>query len=85
MSLIGLAGVIEFFGGLLIALGLFTTVVAFIASGEMAAAYFLNHAPNGFWPIQNRGEMAVFYCFFFLYLASRGAGSWSLDAWWNRR
>ncbi|MBI1873926.1 MAG: DoxX family protein [Acidobacteria bacterium] len=85
MSLVGLAGVIEFFGGLLIAFGLFTSVVAFIASGEMAAAYFLNHAPNGFWPIQNRGEMAVFYCFFFLYLASRGAGVWSLDAWRNRR
>lgn len=79
MSLLGLAGIIEFFGGLLIAFGLFTNVVAFIASGEMAAAYFRSHAPNGFWPIQNRGEMAVFYCFFFLYLASRDAGVWSLD------
>jgi putative oxidoreductase len=84
MSLIGVAGMIEFFGGLLIAFGLFTAVVAFIASGEMAVAYFRSHAPNGFWPIQNRGEMAVFYCFFFLYLASRGPGVWSLDAWRKR-
>lgn len=84
MSLVGVAGMIEFFGGLLIAFGLFTAVVAFIASGEMAVAYFRSHAPNGFWPIQNRGEMAVFYCFFFLYLASREPGVWSLDAWRKR-
>lgn len=84
MSLMGLAGVIEFFGGLLIAVGLLTSIVAFIASGEMAAAYFMSHAPNGLWPIQNRGEMAVFYCFFFLYLSTRGAGVWSLDAWRKR-
>lgn len=84
MSLMGVAGMIEFFGGLLIAFGLFTAVVAFIASGEMAVAYFRSHAPNGFWPIQNRGEMAVFYCFFFLYLASREPGVWSLDAWRKR-
>lgn len=81
VSLMGLAGVIEFFGGLLIAVGLFTTVSAFIASGEMAVAYFRAHAPQGFWPIENRGEMAAFYCFFFLYVAARGAGPWSLDAW----
>lgn len=84
MSLMGVAGVIEFFGGLLIAVGLLTSIVALIASGEMAAAYFMNHAPQGFWPIQNRGEMAVFYCFFFLYLSTRGAGVWSLDAWRKR-
>lgn len=80
MSLLGAAGVIEFFGGLLIAFGLLTSVVALIASGEMAVAYFRAHAPAGFWPIENRGEMAVFYCFFFLFLASRGAGGWSIDA-----
>lgn len=85
MSLMGLAGVIEFFGGLLIAFGLFTTIVAFIASGEMATAYVRSHAPNGFWPIENRGEMAVFYCFFFLYLAARGPGVWSIDALRKRR
>jgi putative oxidoreductase len=80
VSLMGAAGVIEFFGGLFIAFGLFTTIVAVVASGEMAVAYFRSHAPNGFWPIENRGEMAVFYCFFFLYLASRGPGLWSLDS-----
>jgi len=74
------AGIIEFVGGILIALGLFTSPAALIASGEMAVAYFKAHAPRGLWPIMNRGELATLYCFFFLYVAARGAGPWSLDA-----
>jgi putative oxidoreductase len=80
MSQMGLAGVIEFVGGILIALGLFTSPVAFIASGEMAVAYFQNHAPRGFWPIQNGGELAVLYCFIFLYLMAVGSGKLSIDS-----
>jgi putative oxidoreductase len=76
----GLAGVIEFVGGILIALGLFTSPIAFIASGEMAWAYFQQHAPRGFWPIQNGGELAVLYCFIFLYLAAIGSGKLSIDS-----
>jgi putative oxidoreductase len=78
-SLMGLAGVIEFFGGLCIMLGWLTGYVAFIASGEMAAAYFMAHYPRGFWPIENNGELAALYCFVFLYMASVGAGVWSID------
>ncbi len=70
---------IEFFGGLLIAIGFLTGTVAFIASGEMAAAYFQAHLPRGVVPIQNGGELAVVYCFVFLYIASRGAGVWGID------
>jgi putative oxidoreductase len=77
-SLMGLAGIIEFFGGLLIAVGWLAGYAGFIASGEMAVAYFMNHVPRGFWPIMNRGELAVLYCFVFLYIASRGAGIWSI-------
>ncbi len=73
------AGSIEFFCGLLIAVGLLTGYAAFIASGEMALAYFLGHFPNGFWPILNTGERAVFYCFVFLFIASRGAVVWGVD------
>ena len=73
------AGVVEFGGGLLIAFGLFARCAAFIASGEMAVAYFKMHAPHGFWPIQNKGELAVAYCFFFLFVAANGAGAYSLD------
>lgn len=80
MSLRGLAGIIELVGGALISIGLFTSPVAFIASGEMAAAYFLQHAPRGFWPIQNGGELAALYCFVFLYFAAVGSGKWSADA-----
>ena len=80
MSQLGLAGIIEFVGGILIALGLFTTPVAFLASGEMAWAYFQQHAPRGLWPIQNGGEPAVLYCFIFLYIAAVGSGKISLDA-----
>jgi putative oxidoreductase len=80
VSLIGLAGVIELSGGALIALGLLARPVAFVCSGQMAAAYFMAHAPKGFWPILNGGELAVVYCFFFLFVAARGAGALSLDA-----
>ncbi len=79
LSRVGLAGVIELFGGGLIALGLFTPYAAVIASGEMAFAYFLAHAPRGSWPIVNRGELAMLYSFLFLYIAARGAGPLSLD------
>jgi putative oxidoreductase len=78
-SIIGVAGVIEFFGGLLVLLGLFTRPAAFILSGMLAVAYFMAHAPGGFWPIMNHGELAVIYCFVFLYLAAAGGGEWSLD------
>jgi putative oxidoreductase len=72
MSLFGLAGVIELVGGLLIAIGVLTSIVAFIASGEMAYAYFTVHFPQGPFPILNNGELAVLYCFVFLYIAARG-------------
>jgi putative oxidoreductase len=75
----GLAGLIEFVGGLLIAIGLFTPIAAFIASGQMAAAYFIAHAHQGFWPILNRGELAALYCFVFLYIAFRGAGRYAVQ------
>lgn len=78
-SLLFAAGVIEIAAGSLIAAGLFTRLAAFVASGEMAAAYFLRHAPHGFWPIVNKGEMAVAFCFVFLFVAARGGGRYSLD------
>lgn len=84
-SLIGLAGVLEFFGGLLILAGLFTRPVAFILCGEMAVAYFRSHAPRGFWPILNGGELTVLYCFVFLYLCAAGPGPVSLDRLLGRR
>ena len=74
------AGVIELVGGTLIALGLFTRPAAFIASGTMAAAYFMAHATQGFWPALNQGEAAIMFCFIFLYLVFAGPGAWSLDA-----
>jgi putative oxidoreductase len=80
MSIMGLAGVLETFGGLLLLVGLFTRPVAFLLAGEMAVAYFKAHAPRGVWPILNHGELAILYCFLFLYLAAAGGGSWSLDA-----
>jgi uncharacterized membrane protein YphA (DoxX/SURF4 family) len=76
----GLAGTIEFAGGLLIMVGLFAGLAAFIASGQMAFAYFLAHAPRGGWPAENDGELAVLFCFVFLFISARGAGIWSLDA-----
>jgi putative oxidoreductase len=78
-SQFGLAGVIELVGGLMMAAGVFTSLVAFIASGEMAVAYFQAHAPRGLFPVQNGGELAVLYCFIFLYLAARGNGAWSVQ------
>ncbi len=78
------AGVLEFFGGLLLLLGIFTRPVAFLLAGEMAVAYFMGHASHGFWPVSNMGELAVIYCFVFLYLAAAGGGSWSLDRSWQR-
>jgi putative oxidoreductase len=78
-SLFGAAGIIELVCSVLIMLGLFTRIAAFIASGEMAAAYFIAHLPMGLVPIQNGGELAVLYCFAFLYIATRGPGICSLD------
>lgn len=79
------AGVIELVGGLLIMLGLLTSYVAFITSGEMAVAYFMSHAPNATWPVLNGGELAVLYCFLFLYIATVGSGAFSLDGLFKRR
>jgi putative oxidoreductase len=75
----GAAGILELVGGVLIILGLFTRPVAFILSGMLAVAYFLAHAPQGFFPILNGGELAALYCFVFLFLAAAGGGAWSLD------
>jgi len=80
MSLIGFAGVLELFGGVAIALGLLTRPVAFILSGQMAAAYFIGHFPQSFWPSVNMGVPAILYCFIFLYFVFSGAGVWSIDA-----
>jgi putative oxidoreductase len=80
MTMYWFAGCIEFLGGILVTLGLFTRPAAFIMSGEMAFAYFISHAPRGFFPILNNGDGAVLYCFIFLYLAFAGGGPLSLDA-----
>lgn len=79
-SMAGMAGVIELVCGLLIMVGLFAGLAAFLASGEMAAAYFMMHQPQGGWPIQNQGELAALYAFVFLFIAARGSGIWSVDA-----
>lgn len=79
MSLMGLAGALELFGGALLLVGLFSRPVAFLLSGMMAVAYFMAHAPQGFWPMLNGGELAAFYSFTFLYLAFAGPGPLSLD------
>jgi putative oxidoreductase len=73
------AGAIELIAGLLVTIGLFTRLAAFIASGEMAVAYFIGHASKGFWPVANMGEGAILFCFIFLYLAAAGPGAWSID------
>jgi putative oxidoreductase len=78
-SLLGVAGVLELVGGALLLLGLFTRPVAFLLSGEMAVAYFMAHAPRGFWPLLNGGEVAVLFCFVWLYFAAAGAGPLSVD------
>ena len=75
----GLQGLLEFVGGLLLALGLFIRTVAFILAGNMAVAYFMAHAPRGFFPLLNGGELAIVYCFVFLYFWVAGGGEWSLD------
>ena len=79
-SMMGFAGVVELVGGLLVAVGLFAGWAAFLCSGQMAVAYFMAHARQGLWPIVNKGELAVLYCFVFLYIASRGSGTPSVDA-----
>jgi len=79
-SQVGIGALLEFVGGALLLVGLFTRPVAFILSGEMAVAYFQFHQPNGFWPVVNQGQPAVLYCFIWLYISARGAGPWSLDA-----
>jgi putative oxidoreductase len=79
-SLMGVAGIIEFIGALLFIIGLFTRPVAFILAGFTAVAYFMAHAPQGFYPILNAGELAILYCFVFLYFVASGPGSWSVDA-----
>jgi putative oxidoreductase len=79
VSLIGLAGVIEIVGSVLLLLGVFTRSAAFVMSGEMAVAYFMVSAPRGFFPILNQGELPVLYCFLFLYFAVAGGGAWSID------
>jgi len=73
------AGVIELVTGVLVTLGLFTRLAAFIASGEMAFAYFIGHFPKSFWPIVNMGEVAILFCFTLLYIAAAGPGAWSVD------
>lgn len=85
MTLVWLAGVLELYGGGLLLVGLFTRPVAFVLSGLMAVAYFMAHAGGGFWPLLNRGELAVLYCFVFLYLTTAGGGPWSVDAWRRQR
>jgi putative oxidoreductase len=82
-SLVGLAGVIELVGSILIIAGFYTRTVAFILSGEMAVAYFMGHAPRDFYPLTNGGEPAVLFCFIFLYIAASGPGPWSVDAMRN--
>jgi putative oxidoreductase len=79
-SIFGIAGVLELVGGVLIIVGLFSRITAFILSGEMAVAYFMFHAPSSFYPVINQGEAAIMYCFVFLYIACAGPGPWSVDA-----
>ena len=85
MSLMGLAGVLEFGGGLLIAAGFFTRPVAVLLLGEMLTAFFMAHFPGGGWPIENQGELALVYAAIWAFLAAHGAGIWSVDAVLNKR
>jgi putative oxidoreductase len=78
-SLSGLAGILEMVGGVMILIGVFTRAVAFILAGQMAVAYFIGHAPEGFFPVNNGGDAAILYCFVFLYLVFAGPGVWSID------
>jgi len=84
LSLYGIAGMFELLGGTLLVIGLFTRPVAFILSGEMAAAYFIEHAPKSFFPMLNEGDFAVSLCFTLFYLAFAGGGAWSVDAMRHR-
>jgi putative oxidoreductase len=84
-SLYGIAGLFELVGGILLVLGLFTRCVAFVLCGEMAAAYFIEHFPRGFFPVLNHGDLAVALCFIFLYLTCAGGGPWSLDAMMRKK
>lgn len=81
-AIVWIAGLVELGGGVLLTLGLFARAAAFVSSGLMAVAYFIAHAPRGFWPILNDGELAIAYCWLFLYFAAQGPGAWALD---NRR
>lgn len=85
LSLTGTAGLLELIGGMLLLVGLFTRPVAFVLSGEMAFAYFMAHAPHGFWPFLNHGELAALYAFVFLYFAAAGGGAFSIDRLWRNR
>jgi putative oxidoreductase len=78
-SVYGLAGVLELMGGLMILIGVYTRPVAFILAGQMAVAYFMGHAPEGFFPVNNGGDSAILYCFVFLYFVFAGPGAWSID------
>ena len=84
MSQMVLAGMLELIGGALLFLGIFTRPVAFILSGEMAFAYFMGHAANGFWPLLNQGVAAILFCFIFLYFSAAGPGAFALSNWWRR-
>ena len=84
-SLFWFAGLIELVFGLLLLVGLFSRAAAFILAGHLAVAYFIGHAPQGFFPLTNRGEPAVLFCFLFLLLAFAGGGPWSVDAMWRKR
>lgn len=84
-SIVGVSGIIEFVAGLLVCLGLFTRCAALIASGEMAVGYFMVHAPKGFFPMLNKGDAAILYCFIFFYFFVAGGGVWSLDRAFSRR
>jgi putative oxidoreductase len=84
MTQLGLAGILETFGGFAIILGLFTRPIAFVLAGEMAVAYFTAHFPRSIYPVVNQGEPAVLYCFIYLYLMFAGAGPWSIDAMISR-
>ena len=84
-SLAGVAGILEVVGGTLLLLGLFTRPVAFLVAGEMAFAYFIGHAPQGFWPVLNGGQPAILFCFIWLYISAAGPGPWSIDASRRRR
>lgn len=83
--IVWIAGPLELIGGILIALGLFTRTIAFLCSGLMAVAYFYGHARNGFLPKVNGGELAVLYCWLFLYIAAHGPGAWAVDNLWRKR